>query len=265
MGSFDSSRESREAGQLVSQGGCEERVLSPNNRKMFPPKLAGFLSAAAVFLGAAPAPTTAQAVYGISERIPPFTPLHTAIYTTTLLPVTQKQSPFPQVITTVVVTLFVPRDVGYPTNTAPVTATAVSHFSAAERTWAETAHLAWTLAGNNANNTVVVAPNAQATVGAVYTDYSHYTTEMYGAWSQAWFNYVSTYRETIIEDVGGESYPATMIHTGRTTIEITVTGGTLVRGQHGAATTTFTNPATLVSVRTTTLILVQPAPTPGPG
>jgi hypothetical protein len=226
---------------------------------MHPPNLAAFLSAA-VFLAA---PATAQAVYGISERIAPFTPLHTAVYTTTLA---QKQSP--RVITTVVVTLIVPRDVGWPNAATPVTGTAISHFSAvqpggAAATWAETAELVWTLAGNGQQeaNTAVAqaAPSAKATLAAVYTDYSHYTTEMYGAWSQARFDYVSTYRETIVEEIGA-NYPATMIQTGHTTIEITVTGGPL-RGPP----TTFTNPATLVSVRTTTLVQVAVRPTPGSG
>ncbi|KAK5656103.1 hypothetical protein OQA88_5242 [Cercophora sp. LCS_1] len=226
---------------------------------MRPPNLAAFLSAAA-FLAA---PATAQAISGISERIAPFTPLHTAIYTATLA---QKQSP--QVTTTVVVTLLVPRDVGWPNGATPVTGTAVSHFSAARpggvaATWAETAEIVWTLAGNGqqeANTSVAqAAPNTKATLAAVYTDYSHYTTEMYGAWSQARFDYVSTYRETIVEEIGA-NYPATMIQTGHTTIEITVTGGPL-RGPP----TTFTNPATLVSVRTTTLVQVAVRPTPGSG
>ncbi|KAM7195326.1 hypothetical protein V8F20_007545, partial [Naviculisporaceae sp. PSN 640] len=183
------------------------------------PKLASLLSAAA-FL-AVPA-STQSAVYGISERLPPFTPLHTAIYTTTL---PQKQPP--QVITTVVVTLFVPRDVGWPNGATPVTGTAVSHFFASGITfsWAETAKLTWTLrgTGNTQQETDIAAPNAKATtLTALYTDYSHYTTEMYGFLSQARFDYVSTYRETLVEEIGA-NYPATMIHTGRTTIEITVT------------------------------------------
>jgi hypothetical protein len=231
---------------------------------MHPPNVVAVLLSAAASLTA---PATAQAIYGISERIPPFTPLHTAIYTTTTL--AQKQTP--QVITTVVVTLLVPRDVGWPNGGTAVTGTAISHFSAAQpngaaaTTWTEAAELVWTLAGTGqqeANTAVVVgqaaAPSAKAmpAVAAVYTDYSHYTTEMYGAWSQARFDYVSTYRETIVEEMGA-NYPATMIQTGHTTIEITVTGGPL-RGPP----TTFTNPATLTSVRTTTLVQLAARLTP---
>lgn len=223
------------------------------------PNVAVLLSAAALLA----APATAQAVYGISERIAPFTPLHTVVYTTTLA---QKQSP--HAITAVVVTLFVPRDVGWLNAGTAVTGTAISHFSAAQpnggaTTWTETAELFWTLAGNSQQeaNTAVgqAAASAKATLAAVYTDYSHYTTEMYGAWSQARFDYVSTYRETIVEEIGA-NYPATMIQTGHTTIEVTVTGGPL-RGPL----TTFTNPATLVSVRTTALVQVAARPTPSSG
>jgi len=222
-------------------------------------------SVVAVLLGAAASlaiPAAAQAVYGISERIPPFTPLHTAVYTTTTTTLAARKQT-PQVITTVVVTLFVPRDVGWPSAGAAVTGTAISHFSAAPQpdgapatTWTEAVELVWTLllAGHQEANTASVVAGQAAPSVAVYTGYSHYTTEMYGAWSQARFDYVSTYRETIVEEIGAD-YPATMIQTGHTTIEITVTGGPL-RGPP----TTFTNPATLVSVRTTTLVQVAARP-----
>ncbi|KAM7222357.1 hypothetical protein V8F06_002384 [Rhypophila decipiens] len=246
------------------------------------PSLAGVLSAASLLA----APATAQgAVYGISEWIT-FTPSHTAIYTTTVPPRKESQ----QVITTVVVTLFVPRDVGWlysdayhtlytfsnnlPGSTGLLTGTAVSHFSAGATTWAETAQVVWALAGGSgssvqqkepaaaaASAAVEQAPpnmKAEVTLTAKYTDYSHYTTEMYGAWSQVNFDYVSTYHVTVVEEVGVD-YPATMVQTGYYTIEITATGGPL-RG----SLTTFTNPATLVSARTTTLVQMGALlPTPG--
>ncbi|KAM7193693.1 hypothetical protein V8F33_007627 [Rhypophila sp. PSN 637] len=243
-------------------------------------RLGGVLSAASLLA----APATAQgAVYGISEWIT-FTSSHTASYTTTLPP--RKEAP--QVITTVVVTLFVPREVGWPYSdtyhtsytfsnnlsgsTGLLTGTALSHLSAGATTWAETAQVVWALAGGSgssvqqkdpaaASAAVEQAPpnmKAEVTLTAKYTDYSHYTTEMYGAWSQAHFDYVSTYHVTVVEEVGA-NYPATMIQTGYYTVEITATGGPL-RG----ALTTFTNPATLVSARTTTLVQMGALlPTPG--
>ncbi|KAK1755524.1 hypothetical protein QBC47DRAFT_360440 [Echria macrotheca] len=180
----------------------------------------------ALLLGAAATlttPATAQLppeLLGTSERLPPFTPLHTAIYTTALTP-SNKPS---QVITTVVVTLLVPR------SGSTVTGTAVSHFSAAgQSTWTETSRLVWTVAGinegqqqqqQNASEPMKPTTGPPLVITGVYTDYSHYTTLLLGAWNRVHYDYRTTVRETIMEEIDA-AYPATIVRTGYSTLEAT--------------------------------------------
>jgi len=173
-----------------------------------------------------PTPATAQFVTGPLEPATPALP-HTAVYTTTLA-----QSNSPQAITTAVVTLIVPRDVGRPNNGSLVTGTAISHFSAAQQngalsTWSETAELAWTIVGNNPPEDAKDAPlplpqRAETTLTAAYTDYQHYSVGLYGAWLVMHYDFSSTIRETIVEAVGA-AYPATIVRTGYTDIKVEAT------------------------------------------
>jgi len=208
----------------------------------------------ALILGCLGTPTVAQSLsdlFATSERLPPFTPFHTAVYTTVLVPKDRLPS---QVIitTTAIVTLFIPRE------GSTVTGTAISRFSAAvaspPSTWAETSQLVWTVAGiNNVNG---LPPPPQNTnmefplITGVYTDYSHYTTTMLGAWTRLHFDYRSTLRETIVEEINAV-YPATIHRTGYSVLQITAVGGSI-----GYPDTTFTNSVTTEMARATTLVQV---------
>jgi len=197
------------------------------------------------------APATAQFVPSTTRQLQ--TPRHTVIYTTTL---TRQQQQNPIQTATATVTLLVPREVGWPKDgTAvagtPVTGTAISHMRGdSTLTWLETSQITWTVqVGDNLNKPTAVAAAGPA-ITAIFTDYSHQSTEIYGAWSSVHYDFSSTVVEKIVETLR-EGYPATMVQTGYSQIRVTATGG-----QIGGPATTFTEGGSMDMVRTTTLVRV---------
>ncbi|KAK0623986.1 hypothetical protein B0T14DRAFT_517360 [Immersiella caudata] len=179
---------------------------------------------------------------------------HTAVYTTTVQ-ANRGSDSSPQVIATVVVTLLMPAEAeGYPTQGAPLTGTAISHFSAAApaSSWDKTNDLFWTLGGD-------VSPGVDtATLTSLHT-WTDSRTETglhlwMGSMSTEW---TTTARVTFVEGVGPR-YPATIIRTGYTQWEVTMKGGNQVVG------TTHRASTTLQYTRITTMVLVPTRPTPLP-
>jgi len=185
--------------------------------------------------------------------------LHTAIYTTTV----DDRDSSPQIVTTVVVTLLMPaEDPRYPSQGAPITGTAISHFSASPSSWDKTAELYWTLSGNvplGVDSTIPpLVLGATTTLTSVHTwtdsHTSTYVNLLLGRGRYEWF---TTARVTFIEGVG-PVYPATIIRTGYTDMEVTQTGGNEAVG------TTHRNVANVSYWRTTTMVQVLTSPTPLP-
>ena len=201
-------------------------------------------------------------------------PPHTVFYTTTLA---QHEAP-PQTITTVVVTILMPRDVGYllaaPGNSAgwyypldgwPVTGTATSHFTAPQAngdisTWSETAELYWTLTNwirTTTDTSTTPLEDAKTTLSTAWTTSSFFTTDVYGVWVTHAHSTVSSTARTTFVEVVGTAYPATIVRTGFTHIDVTATGGPVQGATH-----TVSDTATWVS--TTTLVQVSARPTSTP-
>ena len=184
---------------------------------------------------------------------------HTAIYTTMVA----NTDTSPPIITTVVVTLLIPaEDPGYPSQGAPLTGTAVSHFSVntPASSWDKTAEVYWTLSGNVPLGVATTIPplplGATTTLTSVLTWTDHRTSTyrniVLGSGRYEWF---TTARVTFVEEVG-RKYPATVIRTGHTQMEVTQTGGNEAVG------TTHQNVATMSYWRTTTMVQVPTRPTP---
>lgn len=186
---------------------------------------------------------------------------HTAIYITTLA----NSAPL-EANTTVIVTLLMPREEpNYPKDGAPVTGTAISHFSAAQSngavlTWAVTTELYWTLSGNvplGVDSTIPPPPQgAMMTLTSVYTTTDYHVSDFYGVWiSKARYEWFTTSRVTLVEAIG-TAYPTTIIRTGYTHVDATMIGGNL------AVSTKFTGTAEASYWRTTTMVQVASRPTP---
>jgi len=183
---------------------------------------------------------------------------HTAVYTTTIA----NRDPAPEIITTVVVTLLMPaEDAHYPSQGAPLTGTAISHFSVApSSSWDKTSEIYWTLSGNvplNADTTFAPLPLGETTTLTSVNTWTKYRTSEYrnvwfGSGRYEWF---STARVTFVEGVGPK-YPATIIRTGYTQLEVTQTGGNEAIG------TTHVDVVTNSYWRTTTMVQVPTRPTP---
>ncbi|KAK0740079.1 hypothetical protein B0T18DRAFT_417169 [Schizothecium vesticola] len=215
----------------------------------------GFMLHAAASLAAALATAQLFTPAADDSRVPQ----HTAVYTTTLA-----QDGAPQITTTVIVTLLMPREQsGYPTDGTPVTGTAISQLSAiqangAVSTWATTKELYWTLSGNSApgaDSTVSPPPRgANTRLTSVYTSTNHVTTDLRGVWiSSERYEWFSTWRVTLVEAVE-TAYPATIIRTGYTHLEATMVGGNV------AATSTYSETGTASYWRTTTMVQVAARP-----
>jgi hypothetical protein len=227
-------------------------------------KLRAVIAATAAVVGSSvAAPTTSHFVARQTQALTQAAveSQHTAVYTTT---VASDRDTAPQIITTVVVTLLMPvEDAHYPSQGAPLTGTAISHFSAApSSSWEQTSELYWTLSGNvplGVDTTFVPLPlGATTTLTSVHTwtEYrtSTYRNIMYGSGRYEWF---STARVTFVEGVGPK-YPATIIRTGYTQLEVTRTGGNEAIGS------TNRNVVTNSYWRTTTMVQVPTRPTPWP-
>jgi len=239
-------------------------------QKMRQRHLALVLSAAATHLAA---PATAQLTTSLLKPAPP-APQHTAIYTTTARAQHDPKSPQDAVITNVIVTILMPRDAPYfPSNGAPITGTAISHFSAAQpnggsgggtgiSTWSSTAELFWTLSGNvpfgiaSTNPPLPGWQDAKTTLTSVYTKTDFFSTDIYGFWvTHAHYDFYSTSRVTFVEAVG-TGYPATIVRTGYTTLVATAIGGPV------GGTETLTDAGTRSWLLTTTMVQVGARPTP---
>jgi hypothetical protein len=140
--------------KFKNSGRCQQKVksvrctehMSPMGEKKktakMVPRFAPFFLSFTAYLSV---PATAQLITSTTSARPE--PQHTAIYTTILRNY--------EAITTVVVTLLMPRHhTGFPKDGTPVTGTAISRLSAAQRgggmsTWSKTAELYWTLTGNS--------------------------------------------------------------------------------------------------------------------
>lgn len=183
---------------------------------------------------------------------------HTAIYTTTLI-----NNDAPQFTTTVIVTLLMPREQpDYPKDGAPVTGTAISHFTATQSgsisTWSATTELFWTLSGNiplGVDSTIPALPQgARTTLTSVYTTIEYRTSDMYGVWiSKQTYKWFSTIRVTLVEAVG-TAYPATIIRTGYTHLDATMVGG------NPAVSSTYRETGTASYWRTTTMVQATAQP-----
>ena len=199
------------------------------------------------------APATAQLTTSTKPA-----PQLTAVYTTTL----PGPKDVPQALTTAVVTLLMPREVPHlPFDGAPVTGTAISHLGDATSTWSATAELYWTVTGNmdapaqQATTTPPPLGPAQSRLTSILTDYTSYETDSYGPWvTHAHSTIRSTVIKTFMEVVGGATYPATIVRTGYTHVEVTQTGGP-VGGE------TYTASGTATWRRTTTMVQVEGRPT----
>lgn len=194
-----------------------------------------------------------------ASLIPPTTAQqHTAIYTTSLT-----KNDAPHVITTVIVTLLMPREYpNYPKDGAPITGTAISHFTApgapSPSTWSATSELFWTLSGNvplGLENTIPApAQGATTTLSSIYTSTEYHTSDIRGVWiSRQTYEWWSTFRVTLVEAVG-TAYPATIIRTGTTQLEGTMIGG------NAAVSSTYTATSTVSWSRTTTMVQVAARP-----
>jgi hypothetical protein len=181
---------------------------------------------------------------------------HTAVYTTTL-PGPHNAS---QAVTTAVVTLLMPCEVpNIYGNGAPVTGTAVSHLAAPGASpWSTTAEVFWTVAGPMEAPATIPPPvplaPGETVLTSVLTDITSYETTKYAFWSTAHSTILSTNLKTFLETVGGNTYPATIVRTGYTWVEVTATGGPV-----GGALGTVT--ATATYRKTTTMVQVKERPT----
>ncbi|KAK1758935.1 hypothetical protein QBC47DRAFT_397756 [Echria macrotheca] len=194
-----------------------------------------------------------QFISGPVEPAQPALP-HTAVYTTTVA----QNNPYPA-IATVVVTLIMPRDVGYhaPSNRSAslTTGTAISHFSAAQQngsasTWSETTELVWTTRENDSPSATTPPQTARTALTASYTDYQHSIVALYGAWAVMFYNLLTTIRETVVETVD-PAYPTTIVRTGYTDVNVAQT----ITVKDGP-TTTDPHQDSGSLVRTTTMVLV---------
>ena len=201
-------------------------------------------------------------------------PPHTVIYSTTH----GQNEAQPQAITTVVVTILMPRTVGYllaaPGNNAgqyylldgwPVTGTATSHFRAPQANgdismWSETAELYWTLTNwirTTTDTSTTPLEDAKTTLSTAWTTSSSFTTDVYGPWVTHAHSTINRTARTTFVEVVGTAYPATIVRTGFTHIDATATGGPVQGATH-----TVSDTATWVS--TTTLVQVSARPTSTP-
>lgn len=186
---------------------------------------------------------------------------HTAIYTTTLA-----NNDTPHVITTVIVTLLMPREYpNYPKDGAPLTGTAISHFTAGAppSTWSTTAELVWTLSGNAPLGVGSTNPAptevADTTLTSVYTTTEYHTSDIRGVFiSRQTYEWFSTFRVTLVEAVG-TAYPATIVRTGYTHLEATMVGGI------AGVTPVYSGTSTVSYQQTTTMVLVEARPSAGVG
>jgi len=196
-------------------------------------------------LAAAASPATAQQ--------------HTAIYTTTL-----PNNDHPQVITTVIVTLLMPRDYpSYPKDGAPLAGTAISHFTAAASKWSTTSRIFYTLSGNaplgvgSKNPPPADQTAARSTLSSVFTSTEYYTSDIRGVFiSRQTYEWFSTFRVTLVEAVG-TAYPATIVRTGYTHLEAVMVGGI------AGVTPTYSATSTASISRTTTMVQVAAQGTVG--